>query len=654
MKKSKIIFKLCVVSLAATILLSGGIAEISGFVWEGIGSVAVSAAGAETPASSFEYVENDDGDITITRFIGNETEVVIPSEIDGKRVTKIGKFYSLSYCEDVVTITIPKSVTEIDRGIFSGLKGLQSILVDEENELYSSKDGVLFSKDETELICYPASRIGNIYTVPDSVKIITSYAFSNSKLTKINIGENVRDIGEWEYGNFEVSVFDGCKELQEINLSPNNEYYSSQNGVLFNEEKTVLLVCPIQKQGIYEIPSTVMEIDGRAFENCYNLTNIILPEDLEKIGYSAFGNCKQLTSIDIPKNVEFGGYAKEIFESCESLIAINVDINNQLYSSCEGIVLNKDQTELLCCPAGKTNCLLPDTVTEIGYGVLYGKLRTITLPKGFIEFDRSAFMYADNLTEILIDEENPNYTSVDGVVFDKEQTKLIYCPRGKMGKYTVPNGITSIEDDAFDHCSGLTSISISHSVSNIGYVVFVGCNSLLDVNVDANNANYCSVDGVLFNKDMTEILCYPGGRTATSYRIPNGAENIVYPAFYNYENLTTIIVPNSVAGELSLGFVGDTKAENLTIVGVKGSSAEQYAEHYGFRFIELNEVSGDTNGDGVADIADSLMISRYDAGLITLDDAKVAVSDVNNDGSADIADALKIARFDAGLINSLS
>ena len=179
--------------------------------------------------------------------------------------------------------------------------------------------------------------------------------------------------------------------------------------------------------------------------------------------------------------------------------------------------------------------------------------------------------------------------------------------------------VTSIGDYAFFSCTNLTSVTIPDSVTSIGVGTFYGCTSLTNVNVDARNSDYCSIGGILFNKNQTKLICYPAGRKDKSYKIPDGVESIGN-AFYNYENLTTIIIPDSVKlGVFDLGFVGDMKAKNLTIVGSKGSSAEQYADHYRFEFISITDYNHDTEQGTSETVATSV---KFNKSTLTLEKGK--------------------------------
>ena len=220
------------------------------------------------------------------------------------------------------------------------------------------------------------------------------------------------------------------------------------------------------------------------------------------------------------------------------------------------------------------------------------KLKNLMLPDNLVEIDTFALDSFPNLESINISEKNKNYATVDGVLYNKDKTKLIYCPAGKKGFCSIPDSVTSVEPFSFNYCKYLTGIKISKKMTKIESGMFYFCNSLTsviipdnikeigssafshctslktitipsgvtiiedeafscctkltEINVSVGNKNYCSIDGVLFTKDKTKIISYPAGKNDKSYSIPNGVKEID-GAFSGCINLVNVSIPNSVS-----------------------------------------------------------------------------------------------------------
>jgi hypothetical protein len=154
---------------------------------------------------------------------------------------------------------------------------------------------------------------------------------------------------------------------------------------------------------------------------------------------------------------------------------------------------------------------------------------------------------------------------VDGVLFNKGRTNLIQYPIGNpRTSYTIPNTVKKIGINAFTHSQALTSVTIPESVTSIEMLVFNLCTSLTAINVDAANPNYSSEDGVLFNKDKTNLIQYPAGNPRTSYTIPNTVTEIMAYAFYGCEALSSVTIPESVTKMGHYAFAGCTSLAEIT------------------------------------------------------------------------------------------
>ena len=304
-----------------------------------------------------------------------------------------------------------------------------------------------------------------------------------------------------------------------------------------SDNKVTITDCDRSANGAITIPS---EIDGKsvtsigyeAFYKCTGLTSITIPNSVTSIGYNAFKYCTGLTSITIPNSVtSIGDWA---FNHCTGLTSINVASGNNYYSDNNGVLFNKKKTELIRYPEGKsqTSYTIPDSVTSIEDCAFDGcsGLISITIPNSVTSIGDDAFAGCSGLTSI-----------------------------------TIPNSVTSIGHWAFDGCTGLTSITIPNSVTSIGDYAFDGCTGLTSINVASENNYYSGNNGVLFNKKKTELIRYPEGKSQTSYTIPNSVISIGCYAFYGCTGLTSITIPNSVTSIEDCAFDGCSGLTSITI-----------------------------------------------------------------------------------------
>lgn len=582
---------------------------------------AVPAMGRNSVASNTEtFIEGDfkyailaDGSAKVVDYLGNETDVVVPSMADQHLVKTIGTYAfahdnmietltfsegiiafeqaSISSCSSLRELNLPASLgmdsEDGESPVITGLScvpmycnKMEIITVSEESEILTAQDGVLYNKSMTELLYYPTGKKDETYAIPNGVKTIGSDSFhGNSYLKKVTMPDTVTYIGYW--------AFCGVSSLEEINIS--------------NNCTTI---------GQYALSGTAIE------------------------------------SLELPASLDV---FLVWYMYMDSLKSITVDENNSVYSSHDGVLYDKNKSELIYCPSAKEgdyaildsvtyieedafkNCCLSSVTipwsATIGINnflgnknplIIYGydgsvaeiyaqdcEIEFVSIgetpefevafgscgehlawkldSRGVLTISGTGMMssapwqenYRNRITSIVIEEgvesiggwgqyhglSNITLPSTLKVIGDGAFT---LCPR--LSDFVIPDGVVEIGRSAFSECDNLTHISIPASVEKIGDSAFRWCKRLEEITVDFDNWNYSSIDGVLFNLSQTELIQYPAGKNSHgTYVIPAGVQHIGYGAFaYSRINFNTVVIPDSVVDIKDNAF-GDSYVQNVFI-----------------------------------------------------------------------------------------
>jgi hypothetical protein len=287
--------------------------------------------------------------------------------------------------------------------------------------------------------------------------------------------------------------------------------------------------------GTVTIPDTidglqVIAIGTNAFRSCTTLTNATIGNSVTAIGNYAFAYCSNLTGVALGSGV--------------------LSIGNSAFYSC---------TQL-------GDITLPGHVTGIGtlaFGRCF-RLSSIIIPASVTNIRNSAFCPCSNLTSITVESQNLLYSGADGVLFDKNQTKLLQYPGGRVGNYLIPGSVLSIGTSAFQYCPQLTGVTIPENLTNIALQAFGSSPRLTAIDVHTNNPVFASVAGVLFDKNLTTLIVCPAG-TVGDYAIPDGVTQLASYAFYQCSGLTNILIPDSVATVGNAAFFGCSGLSGLIL-----------------------------------------------------------------------------------------
>ena len=548
--------------------------------------------------------------VRITRYKGPDSgEVVIPKTIGGYEVKWIGGRYSgaavFQGFTGITSIVIPDSVISIGVSTFSGYTSLAEITVSPDNKNYSSVDGVLFNKDGSELIIYPKGNGRSAYTVPDGVTSISGSAFSGctslkeivipdsvttigssafegcTSLSKVKLSNNLRIIQERTFydctslaeivipdsvteisGRIDTEyyggAFIGCTSLAEI-VIPDSVTKIGVSAFLgctsLSKVKLPKNLTSINSDVFYgctslaeiTIPDSVTSIGGYAFSGCTSLTEIVIPDSVTTIGESAFSGCTSLSKVDLPKKLTtIEAYT---FSGCSSLESIIIPEG----VTAIGTWLEYEKTYYSSSFSGCKSLkeiIIPDSVTAIGDSAFYGctSLSKLKLSNNLRIIQERTFSGCTSLKEIVIPD---SVTEIRGMCYssgyDGDYDGGAFSGCTSLAEIDIPDSVTSIGGSVFSNCTSLESITIGSGVESLDDEWISSCRRLENITVSPENKTYSSVDGVLFNKDKSELSAYPIGNKRSSYTIPDGVEKIGKKAFYGCRYIESLTIPVSVA-----------------------------------------------------------------------------------------------------------
>ena len=571
-----------------------------------------SVCSAEYYTEGLQFALSND-EYIVTGVTTNETDITIPSVYQGLPVVGIADeaFYGNS---NIFTVEIPASVTSIDDYAFYECISLTNVAFGEHSQLTYIGSGAFYR-------CNSLTSI----TIPDSVTLINGGAFvlcdclaEVYNYSSLNIIKGSRDYGY--VGFYALDIY-----------TTNDPSKLKNNGGLIIHSNGTLVKC-IGTATEITIPDSVTSIGDYAFYRNSSLTSLTFGENsqLTSIGDYAFYECTSLTNVAFGEHSQLTYIGSEAFYRCNSLTSITIPdsviwINSSAFNRCEGltsvifedttnwsmsingdlidvtdvasnakdlktyvndwykadengfaIANNGDEIVLRKYFGTATEVVIPDNVTTIYSTAFYfcDNLTSITIPASVMGIAAgTAFYRCNNLTNIIVDENNPNFKSIDGNLYTKNGKSLIKYAAGKTeSTFNIPDSVTDISRGAFDGCSNLSSITIPASVTNIWGDAFNLCTSLTNVYYLGTLEQWCDVffaydksnpmyyadnlyiDGKLLEGELvipanvTTIgsHAFVGCTNLESISIPDSVTTIGEGAFYGCNRLTSIVIPDSV------------------------------------------------------------------------------------------------------------
>lgn len=425
--------------------------------------------------------------------------------------------YDLSSFYNVKTVYLSSTY----QGYIPDFKNIEKFIVAENNPCYSSdENGVLFNSDMTELILYPRCNPSETYAIPDGVKIIRERAFDGSEnLKTVVMPETIEKISKIEFKK--SSVYSNPENWTD------NVFYAGN----------ILMDCNYDKVGgEIAVRDGTVRIAGGAFAHCRNIKSITVPDSVRAIGDKAFIGCSSLERVYIGSGVELIGdrlFNDEIeWSPCSNLESIEVSKDNKFFSSEDGVLFDKDKNKLFQYPTGKrqNKYIVPDSVTYIADGAFChcSELKKLIIGKGITEIDYPMIFHSEKIETVVLPD---TITKLDRGAFKWSGIKYI----------DIPDSVTYIGSEVMSGCSRLETVNIGKGVSYIDDAA-IGSGSLKEINVDPENEFYSSEDGILFNKDKSEILLYPENKVGETYRLPESVKTIKRRAFTGSNNLKEIYI----------------------------------------------------------------------------------------------------------------
>ena len=345
------------------------------------------------------------------------------------------------------------------------------------------------------------------------------------------------------------------------------------------------------------LPTSLKRINWQAFRGTTNLKSISLPKGLEVLGERAF-NASGITSIVIPGTVKTVG-ALAFFQSYieKATIEDGVEIlDSAAFRSCglKEITIPGSVKEIKdsCFSEiwGLSKVTINNGVEKIDGGAFYGTaIKEIEIPASVLTIDDSAFSGCGMIQTINVAMDNQNYSSQNDSLYNKDKTKIIRYPSGKKDtEFEVPSTVKEIGNSCFSSCGNLKKIQITSNVEKLATSSFVNQGNLTEINVVSENQYYSSEDGVLFNKDKTEFIKWPQGKSLKEYTVPGTVKTIKGGSFY-VSNIKSIIIPPSVEKVESYTFQS-TRATKIVCQEQDGKGVKEIGYRC-FYLTDLIEVS---------------------------------------------------------------
>lgn len=463
----------------------------------------------------------------------------------------------------------------------------------EEDIRYSSVDGVLIYRNEYngyEIKYFPYNTKGGTYTIPSIVTTIPINAFKGcSKITEIIIPATVTKIDENAFQScsklttvtflnpeegetaqelmlgskvfssnsslevinlparltsFNADIFSSCSKLSAVNITGTYEkaIYSSVDGVLMDVDKTEIIFFPRAKGPTYTTPVGIQTIRESAFESCKGLIEINISGQVTLIEKNAFKSCTALEKINFLGSAEDSSLTikNSAFYGCNNASLTEITLPANLVVMEKNAFGGTSKLTKVNVYAVSPNinfeyAAFGTTTTSVSVSPTY-YVKELFIAKEVAAFDITGVFGSKILAKVVVEEGNVNYASIDGVLFDKDVTKIVYYPTEREGNYVVPETVVEIGAKVFESKTGITSITIGKNVKLIGTSAFASCPNLKEVIFEEGGTEDLVIGSMAFNS------C----RALVKLQLPERLTQILDAAFKACDAIPEIIIPNNV------------------------------------------------------------------------------------------------------------
>ena len=505
------------------------------------------------------------------------SSLILPSSLTG-----IGA-YAFHNCSNLAIIDInATSLTSIGNDAFGNCSNLQTVNL---NSISSWMNCSLGNANSSPFCngadLYVADEEKTTISIPIATTAIPSYSFYGCKnITSVTIPALVNSIGEGAFSN--------CLSLAAINVNSSNNNFASEDDVLYNANKTKLLICPGAKSGALSIPSSVVSINQYACSGCVNLSSVTIPSSVTSIGGSAFYNVsgKLVVYCRIPNG---NPYANVGYFTPFSLSFYNSNFNEVVIG--DNVTSIGDWAFYGC--SSITSITLPNSLTSVGSSAFSGctGITSITLPNSLTSIGSSAFSGCTGITSITLPS---SLSSIGNWAFNKVSGKItVNCnipdvsssygrpfSDSKFNEVVIGNDVTNIGRYAFYDCSSITSVTLPNSLTSIGSDAFKYCSGINAVNVKISDYSGISSNNTLpsYLPSSATWNYYINDELVTALNIPSSVTSIGDYAFYNAKGITSVTLPNSLTSIGSSAFQNCSGITSITLPSTMtsiGSSAFQ-------------------------------------------------------------------------------